>query len=142
MKHHYTNFKKFEIDYMIRETHLDVFGHVNNANYLKIYEESRWDVITAHGYGLKDIYEKQVGPIILSLKMDYRKELKARDEIKVTVQILNYKGKIGTLKQEMIKQNGDIASSAEYVMGLFDLKQRKLIAPTKKWLTALGCQEL
>ena len=32
---------------VIREQHLDTFGHVNNAKYLEILEEARWDLITA-----------------------------------------------------------------------------------------------
>ena len=37
---------------VIREQHLDTFGHVNNAKYLEILEEARWDLITGNGYGL------------------------------------------------------------------------------------------
>jgi acyl-CoA thioester hydrolase len=39
----------------IKETYLDTFGHVNNAMYLALLEEARWDLITTNGYGLKII---------------------------------------------------------------------------------------
>ncbi len=34
----------------IRETHIDSLGHVNNAVYLTLFEEARWEWITAGGY--------------------------------------------------------------------------------------------
>ena len=42
----------FEQSIVIREEHLDTFGHVNNARYLEIFEQARWDFITDNGFGL------------------------------------------------------------------------------------------
>ena len=36
----------YEYEKTILEQHLDTFGHVNNAAYLVLYEEARWDFIT------------------------------------------------------------------------------------------------
>jgi Acyl-ACP thioesterase len=44
-----------EYDLLIRGHHLDTFGHVNNAKYLQILEEARWDVITRNGYSLDEV---------------------------------------------------------------------------------------
>ncbi len=48
-------FKTFVYDTQIKEHHLDSFGHVNNATYLSLYEEARWESITENGYGLKEV---------------------------------------------------------------------------------------
>jgi thioesterase III len=32
----------FEQAILIREEHLDTFGHVNNARYLEIFGQARW----------------------------------------------------------------------------------------------------
>ena len=37
---------------IIRESHLDTFGHLNNATYLQLFEEARWDYITNRGFGV------------------------------------------------------------------------------------------
>ena len=42
--------KIFEYPLTIKEFHLDTFGHVNNATYLQIYEEARWEFINQNGY--------------------------------------------------------------------------------------------
>ena len=68
---------------IIREGHLDTFGHVNNARYLDLYEEARWDLITNNGYGLKRVQELKQGPVILDLNLTFKKEITNREEITI-----------------------------------------------------------
>lgn len=127
---------KYELT--IVERHLDTFGHVNNATYFEIFEEARWQLITVRGYSLKEIQIRKQGPVILEANIKFLKELTLREQITVTTQVLNYKGKIGTLEQKMITQNGTEAAVVQFVFGLFDLKTRKLIDPTPEWKHAIG----
>ena len=48
-------YQEFIYPVQIRERHLDTFGHVNNAKYLELYEEARWEIINSRGYDLKQI---------------------------------------------------------------------------------------
>lgn len=129
----------FEYDVLIREIHLDSFGHVNNASYVMLYEEARWDFITKNGFGLDYIQKHQVGPVILDLKVRFKRELKNREQIKIlskTIEIVN--PKIMVLEQTMLKTNGAIASEAIFTVGFFDLKERKLINANEEWIKAVG----
>ena len=74
--------KIFEYTVLILESHLDSFGHMNNATYLKLYEEARWDFITANGFGLEVIQREQKGPVILDLQVRFKREIKNREKIK------------------------------------------------------------
>lgn len=121
----------------IKEFHLDTFGHVNNATYLQIYEEARWELITAKGYGLDKIRKSGQGPIILEINLKFLKELRLRENIIIHTQSLGYQGKIGKLKQWITDSKGNICSEVEMVLGLFDTKERKLIEPTEDWLNAV-----
>ena len=123
---------------IIRESHLDSFGHVNNAAYLTLFEEARWDFITRNGYGLKKVQELQQGPVVLELGIKFRKEITLREKIKITLELLDYKGKISHFKQEMIKEDGAVATELTLTFGLFDLKTRRLIEPTPEWKKAIG----
>ncbi|OQW46767.1 MAG: thioesterase [Proteobacteria bacterium SG_bin7] len=125
----------------IREAHLDTFGHVNNATYLTIFEEARWEIVTSQGYGLDKISETAQGPVILEIQIKFLKELRLRTDSVVKTQILSYHGKISKLKQWIEDINGEVYVEAEFVAGLFDLKTRKLIPPTPAWLAALGLKE-
>jgi acyl-CoA thioester hydrolase len=123
---------------LIRETHLDTYGHVNNATYLTMYEEARWDAITHRGYDFEKIHQSGQGPVILEVHLKFMKELRLREEIRITTELVDYPGKIGHLKQQMIKPNGTIASEAVFTFGLFDLNIRKMIEATPEWKKAIG----
>lgn len=122
----------------ILETHLDSFGHVNNAAYLEIFEEARWDLITKNNYGIKEIHQSKQGPVILEVNLKFLRELRNREWITVTTEVIEYKGKVGKLLQKMILPDGTVASEATFTFGLFDLGQRKLIEPTAAWKKAVG----
>lgn len=129
--------KKFSYPTLIKETYLDTFGHMNNAAYLVLLEEARWDFITKNNYGLAKIMATQIGPTIVEIKINFLKELKLRDEVVIESEMISYDGKIGILLQRILRNN-QLCSSAELRMGLFDLQKRKLIPPTEDWLMAIG----
>jgi thioesterase-3 len=131
--------KIFEYEVLIRESHLDTFGHVNNAVYVQLYEEARWDFITKNGFGLDVIQQSGKGPVILDLKVSFRREVKLREIIKITSQTLELvNSKIMVLEQKMINAQGKVASEATFTVGFFDLKERKLIEAGPEWLRAVG----
>lgn len=49
----------------IIESDLDFYGHVNNARYLSLFEEARWDFATNNGFGFEDIKVSDVGFVVL-----------------------------------------------------------------------------
>lgn len=129
----------FEYDVLIREFHLDSFGHVNNAAYVMLYEEARWDFITKHGFGLDYIQKNQVGPVILDLKVRFKRELKNREAIKITSQTIEIVSpKVMVLEQKMYKSDGKVASEASFTVGFFDMRARKLIDASPEWMKAIG----
>lgn len=125
---------------LIRESHLDTFGHVNNATYMQLYEEARWQLITDNGYGLQTVQDLKQGPVILDASIKFMRELKLREEITITTEMLHYTGRTGQLKQQMIKSDGSVASEAVFTLGLFDLVRRRLIDPTPAWRMAVGLE--
>lgn len=133
--------KLFSYPLTIKETDLDSFGHVNNATYLTLFEEARWELITKNNYGLKKIQETGLGPTILEIKLVFLKELRPRDEIIIETQLLSYERKIGKISQKMVR-NDEICCDAEFIFGLFSLDERKLVLPTSGWLQAIGVSEL
>lgn len=128
----------FEYELLIQESHLDSFGHVNNAVYVELYEEARWDFITKNGFGLDYIQQHQKGPVILDLKVRFRRELKNRERVKILSQTVKVSGKTMVLEQSIIKADGKLSSDAVFTIGFFDLKERKLIDPNPEWLKACG----
>ena len=131
-------FEKFSYSLTIREAHLDTFGHVNNAVYLQLLEEARWEFITSKGYGLATVQKTGVGPTILEFNLKFIKELKLRQKITIVSQGISYEKKIGKLKQDIYNENQELCFEGLMTYGLFDTKERKLILPTPEWLAAIG----
>ena len=122
---------------LIKEGHLDTFAHVNNATYLQLLEEARWDLLTGNGYGLDVIMATRVGPTILDIKIRFMKELKLRDEIIIETKLVSYEKKIGVIGHKIMR-GSELCCEAELTMALFDLAQRKIIPPTPEWLRGIG----
>lgn len=122
---------------IIKETNLDLYRHVNNATYLILFEDARWDFINRNGYGFAKILETGLGPVVLEVSMRYLKELRLHDEIRIETTMVSYEKKIGKMHQEMMRGE-EICCVADFTFGLFDLKERKLILPTPEWLKGVG----
>jgi YbgC/YbaW family acyl-CoA thioester hydrolase len=130
-----------EYSLLIIERHLDTFGHVNNATYLEIFEQARWEWISSHGYGLALVQELQQGPTVLECTVRFRRELRNRQRVNVCSHVSSYVGKIARIQQEIRLPDGQVACEAEFVVGLFDLVRRKLIEPTPQWLASVGLSQ-
>ena len=127
-----------EYHLLILEKHLDTFGHVNNASYLEILEEARWDLITRNGYGLDDVHRLKVGPVVLEVHLRFVRELQNRQAVTIRSWLESYQGRIGQFAQQILAEDGTLCCDAMFRIGLFDLEARRLIRPTPEWAKALG----
>ena len=132
------NYLEFSYQTQILEHHLDSFGHVNNATYLELFEEARWDFITRNGYGLKQVQELRQGPIVLDVNCRFKRELINRENITIVSCTSEHKSKIMRIKQHILKENGEVSAEAEFTFGFMDLEKRKMIAMPDAWLKAVG----
>jgi len=123
---------------IIREFHLDTFGHVNNATYFQLFEEARWELITQHGYGLKKVQTEQKGPVVLEANCKFLSELCLREKIEIVSTAEIKSEKIMHIRQKMMKEDKTLAADALFVAGLMDMKLRKLIPFTPDWLKGIG----
>lgn len=122
----------------ILERHIDTLGHVNNAAYLEILEEARWDLVTRNGYGLDEVQRLGVGPIVLDVHLRFVRELRNRQAITIRSWVDSYSGRVGTLDQQVVDDAGRMCCDARFTIALFDLASRKVIRPTPEWVRALG----
>ncbi len=132
----------FKYAVQIKETNLDLFGHVNNATYLTLFEEARWEMMVSRGYPVEKVLSEKKGPIILDVQLKFLRELKARDQVDITFEIIEIKKKTATGKQQMIfssgEKQGQVASELIFTSAFFDMSARKIIEPNDLWLKVLG----
>jgi YbgC/YbaW family acyl-CoA thioester hydrolase len=124
---------------LIKEANLDTFGHVNNAMYLVLLEEARWDLLTGNGYGLDKIMSTRIGPTILEINLRFLRELKLRDEIIIETRLVSYEKKIGIIEHKILRGT-ELCCTAQLTLALFDLNLRKIIPPTPEWLKGIGVE--
>jgi thioesterase-3 len=132
------DFEIFRYHVLIKEHHLDTFCHVNNATYLELLEEARWEFLHARGFDLKTIHESGVGPVVLECHIQFLKELRLRQPIVIESQMISYEKKIGVMRQDIYDEHETIYCQAKMTFGFFDMKTRKLILPSPQWLEAIG----
>ncbi len=133
-----SDYKIFRYPVLIKEHHLDTFSHVNNATYLSLLEEARWEFLNEYGLDLKTIQETSVGPIVLECHIQFLRELRLRQSIVIESQMVSFEKKIGVMRQRIINEQGELCSQAEMTFGIFDLRERRLILPPPEWLSLVG----
>ncbi len=128
----------------VQEHHLDVFGHMNNATFMKILEEARWALISSRGYDIEKVLAEGKGPIILEAQLRYVRELRLHDRVLVKTRFDVRAKRISLIHQIMLREpslaqeKAEIACEARFKSALFDLKTRKIIFPSDAWLKVLG----
>jgi acyl-CoA thioester hydrolase len=132
--------KIFKFPVLIKEHHLDTFSHVNNATYLELLEEARWEFLNAQGFDLKTIQNTGIGPVVLECHIQFLKELRLRQSIIIESQMLSFEKKIGVMRQDMVNEQGELSCHATLTFGFFDTNTRKLLLPTTQWLRAIGVE--
>ncbi len=127
--------KVFEYSVIVREHNLDTLGHLNNASYLQLFEEARWDFSNKGGFGLDWVLSNKQSPIVLKAEMSFRKEVLNREALLIKSEFEGFKNSlIGSFKQKMIKSNKKVASILSIDVGFMDLKERKLMNFPKNWV--------
>lgn len=108
----------------VRYNDLDPLGHVNNTGMSIFLEEARCQLITpklkAHGAHLD--------MVLATAEMDYRREMHYPGEVEVGTLLERIGSKSFTLVHGIF-QDGECTGTARLAMVMFDLAQRKAVAP-------------
>lgn len=112
----------FESTFRIRSFHTDSFGHVNNARYLELLEEARWQFAEHHG--LVDLLnESNLGFIIMQLNLRFRLPIFEGDTIQIFTSLVTLGSDIGEVEQLIRKKNsGKLAAKSMFSFVLIDRK--------------------
>lgn len=94
----------FESTFKIRTFHTDSFGHVNNARYLELLEEARWQFAEHHGL-IDLLNEDNLGFIIMQMNLRFRLPVIEGDTIQVLTKLITLGTASGEVEQ-LIKKQG------------------------------------
>ena len=102
----------------------DLFGHVNNTVYFRWFETSR--VEYWYKSGLHELMDPRgLGPILASVKCDYKKQIRYPDTIKVAARIEKMGHSSVTLKHVVYSEDqSTIAATGNSVIVLFNYEKQ------------------
>jgi acyl-CoA thioester hydrolase len=128
----------FSIRIEVRGYELDALGHVNHAVYHQYAEVGRTKAFAAAGVDWDALTERRTAPVLLTTTVNFRRELRAEDEVDVTCVAKFGDGKTFTLEQMITKADGTLSAEVYCVLGMMDLAARKLHADPRAVLESAG----
>jgi len=126
---------QFEV--VVRSTDVDMLGHVNNAKYLEYMEWARFDWIIQAGLTWEELRRRQILPVVASIQINYRKELRMLDKVTILSKPVRIGGKSFVLRQEIYKESGELACDADFTMVMIDAAARKATVLPEDLVAAL-----
>lgn len=111
----------------VRGFHTDMFGHVNNARYLELLEEARWELLEQH-MNYNKWAEMGTAFIVVNINISYRNPAKLGDILEIQSSIEKLGGKSGIVHQEIyLKGKEHKVVDADVTFVIIDTKTNKAI---------------
>ncbi|EJL26928.1 thioesterase family protein [Brevibacillus sp. BC25] len=112
----------------VRSTDIDVIGHVNNAKYLEYMEWARFEWIWEQGFTLDELRRRAIMPVVVNININYRKELKMREEVTAITTVVKVGEKSFVIRQELYNAADVLVADADVTMVMIDANTRQSIS--------------
>jgi len=96
----------------------DVYGHLNNANYLFIYEEARAEGLEEAGIPIRDLEKIGVAIYLSEINLTFKKPLMLEEIVTIKSNIIEYNKIKSVWRQEMYNSKNELCNIA-IVKGVF-----------------------
>lgn len=128
----------FEKRFTVGWRDVDPNGHVANMAYLEYAVDTRIAFFAANGFPPNEFLRIGFGPVVKTDTIDYFRELKLLDEIRVTMANGGFSddGSRFRLVNSIFRADGEIAARVVTVGGWLSLSERKLIEPPEAMIKA------
>lgn len=113
--------------FTVQSTDIDVIGHVNNAKYLEYMEWARFDWIWQLGFTLDELKRRAIMPVVVNININYRKELRMREEVYAITTALGVKEKSFVIRHELFNIHDELVADADVTMVMIDANTRRSI---------------
>jgi len=111
---------KFSTKITVRTYECDLYGHVNNANFLNYLEHARVELLKQTGFTLHSLQQKGIVLFVVKVNIEYKYPAFPGDELLITIDWKN-KGK----------------SSAIFHQQIFNTEnEKKVVDATVTWVAA------
>ena len=106
----------------VRGYHCDFYGHVNNARYLELMEEARWQYLEV-GLGLEYWSGRGLGFVVAGIDIKYKRPASPGMELEISTEMTESEGRTGYIQQVFTdRQSGKTVVEARVKFAVIDLK--------------------
>jgi acyl-CoA thioester hydrolase len=121
----------------------DFNGHLRNSAFLDMCSDVRLMFFSANGFPASRFAEEQFGPVVQSDRLDYLREAKMLDAMRVTLRLggLAENGSRFRLQNDFYRPDGQLSATVLSSGGWLSLSRRKLIVPPAEVTNALESLE-
>jgi len=130
---------RFEQRFQVGWSHLDANAHMRNTAYLDLAATVRVMYFAVAGFSIDAFAELHFGPVIRREELEYFRELRLLDEVRVTLLLAGLSDDASRfrLRNEFWRGKGTLVARVTSLGGWLDLGARQLIAPPPALATAL-----
>ena len=114
-------YEKVCFDHQVKLSYIDIYKHINNAKYLRIYEKARWDFGIKTGM-TKIMIERKYLFLIMSAEITYIKELNFGQKFVVQTEIIATDEKYYYFEQQI--KRGEVIHNLAYFKVLIAGKRK------------------
>ena len=118
---------------------MDFNSHMRNTAFLDKSADVRMMFFSENGFPMEEFIRRQIGPVIRKDEIEYFKEVRLLEEIRVTLTIagLAEDGSRFLLRNEFWRADQTLVAKVTSAGGWLDLSRRKLVAPPDALMAAL-----
>jgi len=129
----------FEKAFQVAWAHLDANGHMANTAYLDIAVDVRFMYFASRGFPPEEFRRRGIGPVVRRDEVDYHRELRLLQPIRVNLLLVGLSEDASRfrIRNEIHREDGELAARITSLGGWFDLGERKLVAPPEVLAEAL-----
>ena len=117
--------------FTVRWADCDANGHLRNTGYSEYAVEVRMAYLVEHEFGLAELRQHGIGPVLLREEIDYLRECHMGEELTVTFAVvgLSPDGTRFKMVHDVWKPNGKQAAHIVVLGGWLDARVRRLTPP-------------
>ena len=121
----------FERRFQVGWTGVDMNGHLRNTAYLDRCVDVRIGFFHEPGFPAAECARRQIGPVIRRDDIEYHREMRLRDELRVMFSMagMRPKGSRFIFRNDRFRADGTLPARVTTVGGWLDVQERRLTIP-------------
>jgi acyl-CoA thioester hydrolase len=119
---------------------MDFNAHMRNTAFLDKSADVRMMFFAEKGFPMSEFARLRIGPVVMKDEVEYEREVALLQEVTVTLALagLSPDGSRFALRNEFFRADGKRCAKVTSAGGWLDRDARKLVAPPRSLLDALG----